>query len=70
MPHTIRDSSRTSLVKAFHDCEEGATAIQYAVIAALVAAGCITAFSALGAANIKVFEAWTTAVGKALKGTK
>ena len=53
------------LVRRFIDDEAGATAIEYGLIAALVAVGCITAFTAFGSNLLGLFngvEARTTAV--------
>jgi pilus assembly protein Flp/PilA len=56
----------TASITAFIKAEEGVTAIEYGLLAALIAVAIIGALSALGTANGGIYAAWTSAVLAAL----
>jgi pilus assembly protein Flp/PilA len=54
----------TSLIKRFAKDESGATAIEYGLIAALIAVVCITIWTAIGNRLIVRFTSVNTALGR------
>ncbi len=54
------------LISRFAEDETGATAIEYALIAALVCVVCLTAFTAFGAAGLKLFNGIASRIEEAL----
>ncbi len=51
------------MIRKFMNDESGATAIEYGLIAALVAIGCIVALEALGTSLTGMFSAVSTKIG-------
>jgi pilus assembly protein Flp/PilA len=58
----------TALLKRFATEDGGATAIEYGLIAALMAVGCITAFVAFGGSLAGLFGYVETRAGAAMAG--
>ncbi len=58
----------SDLLKRFYKCEAGATAIEYSLIAALIAIGLITVVAAAGTEVAGVFESYTTDLSDARGG--
>ena len=56
------------LISRFLSDKSGATAIEYGLIAALIAIAVLTALSAFGDANTGVFSQAMTTIGNALTG--
>jgi pilus assembly protein Flp/PilA len=48
--------------------DRGATAIEYGLLAALIAVACIVAFQATGTSLQGLYEYWSGAVSQALQG--
>lgn len=48
--------------------DDGATAIEYALLAVLIAVACIVAFQATGTSLRGLYEYWSGAVSQALRG--
>lgn len=48
--------------------DDGATAIEYGLLAALIAVACIVAFQATGTSLQGVYEYWSGAISQALQG--
>lgn len=53
------------MIKNFINDENGATAIEYGLIAALVAVACIAALQTLGTSLINTFDTVSTALSEA-----
>jgi pilus assembly protein Flp/PilA len=63
---TMHPPSLSPALHQFLGAEEGVTAIEYGLLAALIAVAIIGALSALGTANGGIYAAWTSAVLAAL----
>lgn len=48
--------------------DRGATAIEYGLLAALIAVACIVAFQATGTSLLGLYEYWSGAISQALQG--
>ncbi|KQV90515.1 Flp family type IVb pilin [Rhizobacter sp. Root1221] len=48
--------------------EDGVTAIEYGLLAALIAVACIVAFQTTGTSLLGLYEYWSGAVSQALQG--
>lgn len=55
-----------TLLRAFWDCESGVTAIEYALLASLIAVAIVGAISATGTSLGVLYTYWSTAVIAAL----
>lgn len=64
-PRQSRVSWRWNPARLWSD-EEGATAIEYGLIAAMIAAFLVTALLALSSAESNMYAAWTNAANSAL----
>ena len=59
-------STLARLAACFLADEDGVTAIEYGLLAALIAVTCIVAWGATGDALVQVYEFWTDAVDAAI----
>lgn len=59
----------SNLVKFLFETEEGVTAIEYALIASLIAVAIVGALSLVGDEVSNIFDTWTGAVHNAVNGS-
>jgi len=64
----MEDQPMTTILRKFFDDESGATAIEYGLIAALIAVFLIASLNALGDALGGIFNNITTELGNAAPG--